>query len=166
MEPNRTRLPLSELEKLPEYQRLTPKQRLFVATYCEGGLADGNYDAVTATRVAYNCKSIETARVMSYSMLTNVRIIAVLNRHFGLEPIEEFLVSLDRAINNKKLTQAQLGALKLKSDILGLANRLPYLHEGATQLPVKAAKAAKAEKTQKIKKPAKEPTVSSEGYGD
>ena len=119
------RLPLVELEQTQEYQRLTQKQRLFVATYCEGGLTDGNYDAVAAVKMAYQCKSAEVARIMSYSLMQNIRIIAVLNRHFNADPIEGFLVALDRAIANKHLTQAQLGALRLKCEVMGFATRIP-----------------------------------------
>jgi hypothetical protein len=113
------RLSLSELEKLPEYIRLTPKQKLFVATYCEGGLVDGNYDPIAATQTAYQCKSLEIARVMSYALLANIRIIAILNRHFGTTPSEAFLEIVDRAIHNKKLTVTQMDAIRLKARLLG-----------------------------------------------
>ena len=119
------RMPLSELELTQEYQQLTQKQKLFVAEYCEGGIVTGNYDCVAATRTAYECKSPEVARIMSYSLMANIRIIAVLNRHFNTAPIEEFLALLDRAIRNKHLSIAQLSALRLKCDIMGFANRLP-----------------------------------------
>lgn len=119
------RMPLEELEKTQEYQRLTPKQKLFVASYCEGGRVDGNYNSVTATQTAYACKDAETARVMSYAVMGNIKIIAVLNRHFGAEPIEQFLSMLDRAINNKKVSVAQIMALRLKCKILGFDTGLP-----------------------------------------
>ena len=119
------RMPLAELELTQEYQRLTPKQKLFVETYVAGGLLDGTYDSVQATNVAYRCKSMEVARIMSYSLMQNIRIVAVLNRHFNTTPIEAFLIQVDRAILNKNLTTAQLGALKVKADLLGYAARLP-----------------------------------------
>ncbi len=119
------RLPLAELEQTREYQRLTQKQKLFVATYCTGGLDTGTYDAIAATQTAYVCKNADVARIMSYALMENIRIIAALNRHFAAEPIEEFLQLVDRAIHNKNVTQAQVWALKLKCDILGLANKLP-----------------------------------------
>src|ERR1035437_7609524 len=100
----RKRMSLAELRETSEFQVLTQKQQLFVATYCDFGLSTGRYDAVEATRVAYVCRSAEVARVMSYSLMQNIRIVAVLNRHFQMEPIEEFMVQLNRAINNKKLT--------------------------------------------------------------
>ena len=125
MHEEKKRMPLEELQLTEEYQKLTPKQQLWVSTYVGGGICDGRYDPISATRTAYETKTPEIARVMSYSMMANIRIVAVLNRHFGTSPIEEFLVQLERAIRNKTLTQAQIWALKLKSDILGYGSRLP-----------------------------------------
>jgi len=119
------RMPLAELELTQEYQRLTPKQKLFVSTYVASGILDGIYDSVAATNTAYRCKSMEVARIMSYSLMQNIRIVAVLNRHFNTTPIEAFLVQVDRAILNKNLSTSQLGALKIKADLLGYAARLP-----------------------------------------
>lgn len=119
------RMPLEEIEKTQEYQRLTQKQRLFVSTYVAGGLLDGAYDPVASVRTAYQTKSPEVARIMSYSLMQNIRVVAVLNRHFGAEPIEELLVMLDRAINNKKLTIAQIQALRLKCEIMGFTTGIP-----------------------------------------
>jgi hypothetical protein len=125
MEKTTSRLGREALEATQEYQQLTHKQQLFVMTYCMGGLTDGFYDQVSATLTAYNCKNIESARVMSYSIIANIKIVAALNRHFNREPIESFLIQVDRAIANKKLSQAQINALKLKADILGYPARLP-----------------------------------------
>ena len=140
-----TRMPLAELETIQEYQRLTPKQRLFVATYCEGGLTTGTYDPIAATRTAYECKSVEVARIMSYSLMQNIRIVAVLNRHFGTDPIESFVVMIDRAINNKKLTVAQVQALRLKADVMGYRTSLPG------QAPMSAALREAKEETKEAK---------------
>ena len=149
------RLPLAEIEKTKEYQRLTPKQRLFVASYCEGGLVDGNYDPVAATRTAYACKSAEVARIMSYSIMQNIRIIAVLNLHFHTAPIEDFLVLVDRAIRNKNLTNAQLQALRLKCDIMGFANRLPTENAPTGVIPKEVLDATEAVRKAKRKPPEK-----------
>jgi hypothetical protein len=152
----RKRMPVEELRLTPEFQRLTPKQQLFVATYCGGGAADGVYDAIHATRTAYACKSPEVARIMSYSLLQNIRIVAILNRHFNREPIEDFLVILDRAIQNKKLTVAQIQALKLKCEIMGFANRLPDgNHIGV--VPPDVLEASKEARKAKRKSPEKAP---------
>ena len=118
------RMPLEDLRKTPEYTRLTPKQKMFVDTYCSSGAVDGQYDAVAATQAAYKCKSAEVARVMAYSLLANINLVAVLNRHFGTEPIDAFLATLDRAVHNKKLTLAQLGALQLQCEVMGFGTKI------------------------------------------
>ena len=118
------RMPLEELEQTPEYQVLTPKQRLFVATFIQSG-EDHQYDAAYATSVAYDCKNRNSARVMSYSMLGNIRVIAALDRHFNRQPLVSFLMVLDRAIQNKHLKQSQLHALRLKADLIGLQSGMP-----------------------------------------
>ena len=157
MSDEKKRLSIEQIQDTPEYQRLTQKQQLFVATYCAGGLLDGKYDAVAATRTAYQCKSAEVARIMSYSLLQNIRIIEVLNRHFGVTPIEEFLVQVNRAINNRNLTQAQMDALKLKSDILGYANRIPN-HQSVGAIPSDVL-----EESRKARKP-KKPVIDETPY--
>ena len=151
------------MQETPEYQKLTQKQRLFVATYCQGGILNGQYDPIEATRTAYQCKTPEIARVMSYSLMTNIRIVAALNRHFNTEPIEEFITLLDRAIRNKKLTTAQLRALELKADILGFRARLPgtrYIPLGTVPKDVQeASKQARKEKRKKYERKPPEPEV-------
>lgn len=152
------RISVEALKKTPEFQRLTAKQQLFVETYCGGGMIDGIYNAVGATMVAYRCKSMEVARIMSYSLLANIRIVEVLARHFNAEPIEDFLVELNRAIHNKKLTLAQLQALKLKADVLGFTVRLPGASKNATDvIPVDVLEASKEARKQKRKNTPKVP---------
>lgn len=132
---------------MPEYQRLTKKQQLFVDAYCNrNGSPDGKFDPVSATMVAYQCKNRNVARVMSYGLMQNVRIIEVLNRFFKRTPPQEFIISLDRAIRNKHLSNAQVQALRMKCAVLGFANRLPHSHTA----PVNADKDAP-----EIKKPAR-----------
>lgn len=143
------RMPLDQLKETEEYQCLTPKQKLFVATYCEGGLVDGNYDPVIAVMVAYKCKSIETARVMSYSMMQSLRIIAVLNRHFNKTPIEDVLVQVNRAIHNKKVTNAQVQALRLKCEILGIPSMFPTRMIEPSVAAVRREQAAAKRKTER-----------------
>jgi hypothetical protein len=160
-----------ELEATPEYQQLTAKQQLFVMTYCMAGLVDGHYDQTAATQTAYNCKNLESARVMSYSLIANIRIVAALNRHFNREPIEEFLRQVDRAIVNKKLSIAQINALKLKADVLGFAARLPGTNNQATGvLPTDVLEASEAARKAKRKprtpKPPPEKPNTDYGFGN
>lgn len=122
------RLSLAELRATSEFQRLTQKQQLFVATYCEQGLVDGKYDPIAATRTAYECKNLESARVMSYSLMQNIRIVSVLNLHFNVTPTEDYIRMLERAVRNKNLTNAQLGAMRLLAEVKGIKTAIPFNH--------------------------------------
>lgn len=160
------RLTLEQLRETEEFQRLTQKQQLWVATYCQGGLVDGNYDAIAATRTAYECKNPESARVLSYSISTNPKILAALNRHFNRTPTEEFLLQLDRAISNKRLTMAQVEILRLKCNLLGIKNRLPVLKEGNQGvIPPDVLKAEKESKKADKKKPGPAPKPKDDEFG-
>jgi hypothetical protein len=157
----RKRMPLEELKQTPEYRRLTGKQQMFIETYVAGGLLTGHYDPIEAVLTAYVCKSRETARTMSYAVTQNIRVIAVLNRHFNTAPVEDFLVLLDRAINNKHLSIAQLQALRLKCDILGFANRLPTENAPTGVIPKDVLEATEAARKaqRKPRTPRKSPTL-------
>lgn len=108
------RLTLDQLRKTSEFLRLTSKQQLWISTYVENA-----YDPIFATQTAYHCKNAESARIMSYGLMANPKIIAALNAHFNLDPRAEFLRELDRAIVDKKFTPAQFKALQLKAQVLG-----------------------------------------------
>jgi hypothetical protein len=154
---NTKRLTLEEVKATQEYSILTGKQQFFVEAYCSSGIDTGTYDPVEATFIAYKCKSREVARIMSYSLMQNIRIVEVLNRHFNREPLEEFLVQLNRAIQNKKLTVAQLQALKLKADIQGFTARLPGVdHQATDRIPSDIEAASAAARKAKRKKPERE----------
>ncbi len=148
------RLTLAEIKNTQEYSLLTGKQQLFCESYIQGGIDTGTYDPVGSALMSYACKSKENARVMSYSLMANIRIVAVLNRHFNREPIEEFVIQIDRAIQNKKLSIAQLQALKLKGDVLGYTTRLPGTNGQSTDtILAEVASTTKAAKKAARKKP-------------
>ena len=154
------RLTLEQIKETQEYSILTGKQQLYVESYIQGGIDTGTYDSVSAALASYNCRSREVARIMSYALMANIRIVAVLNRHFNREPLEEFLIQLDRAILNKKLTVAQFNALKLKGDILGYTTRLPGTATmPAGVLPPDVVEATKVARNEKRKKPERTPKV-------
>jgi hypothetical protein len=156
------KLSLEEIKITQEYSILTGKQQLFIETYIRSGLDTGTYDPILAAQTAYAVKNRENARVMSYSLMSNIRIVAVLNRHFAKEPLAEFVEQVDRAIRNKKLSVAQLQALKLKGDVLGYTTRLPRLNnwpQGTLPLDVVEATAAarKAARKKPVRAPKPEP---------
>jgi len=149
-----TRLTLAQIKDTQEYSVLTGKQQLFVETYVQSGLDTGVYDPIMATLTAYKCKSREVARIMSYSLIANIRIVAILNRHFNKEPLAEFVEQIDRAIRNKKLTVAQMQALKLKGDVLGYTTRLPSTNNFPLgTIPADVVAATEASRKAKRQKP-------------
>lgn len=155
-----TRLTLEQIKETQEYSVLTGKQQLFIETYIRSGLDTGTYDPILATQTAYTCKSRENARVMSYSLIANIRIVAVLNRHFAKEPLAEFVEQVDRAIRNKKLSIAQLQALKLKGDVLGYTTRLPGTTSPSVgSIPPDVAEATAAARKATRKKPVRAPAT-------
>jgi hypothetical protein len=155
-----TRLTLAQVKDTQEYSVLTGKQQLWCETYIQGGIDTGTYDPVGATQVAYSTKSRENARVMSYALMSNLRIIATLNRHFNREPIEDFVIQIDRAIQNKKLSIAQMQALKLKADVLGYGCRLPGADgSNSGKIPAEIASETAAAKKAARKRPVRAPAV-------
>jgi len=145
------KLSLEHLRETPEFLKLTKKQRLWIGEYIL------DYDQTRATKVAYQCKSDEVARIMSYSIVSSTKIIAVLNLHFNREPIEEFLDILDRAIYNRKLTPSQVEVLKLKADILGLGSKIRSKHPIRDIVLPKCPKKEPKPKQKKVEPPAEPP---------
>ncbi len=119
-----SKLTRSELETTHEFQILTPKQKMFVATYVQTGIDTGKYDAVAAVNSAYKCKTEESARIMGYALLSNINIIRVLDRHFGKEPVDSFTDMLERALRNGTITVAQVQAAKMICELKGYATSL------------------------------------------
>jgi hypothetical protein len=104
---------------------------------------------------AYKCRTEEIARIMSYAQMGNIRIIAVLNRHFNVTPTEAFMTVLDRAIRNKNLTNAQMEVLRLKCILLGYKNVPPQVHQLAVPPEIAEATKEKRKANRKPRTPAK-----------
>lgn len=75
------RLSMSEIIRLPEFQRLTPQQQIFVSCYISSGIQTGTYDALGSIMKAYN-GSLKNARIMACQMLANKKIARILDLHF------------------------------------------------------------------------------------
>lgn len=108
------------MKEKPEFRRLTQQQQNFLENYILGGERDGHFDQVAATLSAYTCANRKSARVLSYNILSSLKVLEVLNIYFSIGPVENFLKILDRAVHNRRLTTAQVEALKLKAEVLGL----------------------------------------------
>jgi len=107
-------LTLEELRITPEFQQLTEREKLFVATYISNG-----YDQTHAVRTAYDCKDDGVASRMSYRLLAHLRIVMVLARYREEVPKETFLHLLRRAGLKNGITREQLSAFRLYAEVNG-----------------------------------------------
>jgi hypothetical protein len=114
---------LADVSKTPEFGHLSQKQAAWILKYIKGWLDTGSFDATASTLASYDCKTVESARTFSYQLLTNPKIILVLNRFFGNTPEQSFLEQVERACYTRKLTVAQVDALKLYGELRGWTGR-------------------------------------------
>lgn len=108
------RIPLSQLIKTDDFSRLTPSQKMFVATYIEN-----DYNHTHAIRTAYKCKNDNSAKVMSYNVMRSFNVMMVLSLHFGDRPVDIFVKRLDRAIRTGQISRAKIDAYRLLADVKG-----------------------------------------------
>lgn len=113
------RMTVLELSRTSAFSHLSPKQATWIMFYCQGYLDTGSFDPVAATKAAYNCANNESARTFAYQLMSHPKILICLNRFFGETPEQSFLDQVEQACFNKKLTVAQVEALKLYSNLKG-----------------------------------------------
>jgi hypothetical protein len=106
------RMEISELVKRAEFQILTIKQQTFVRAYVESGMTTGTYDALSAVQSAYEVAA-KNAVILSYELLGNRRIKAVLNLHFGRTEFDSILTDLERALSKTLKKDAKAGSLSV-----------------------------------------------------
>jgi hypothetical protein len=102
-------LSIRDLRRSQLFLELTPKLRTMVEAYIANG-----YDKTAAVKHAYDCKSIETARTMSFELFAKPSVQAVLAYYFQEDPRETFMREVDRAVRNPRVTDAKVQALILK----------------------------------------------------
>jgi hypothetical protein len=119
------RMNAMDLAQTVEFRHLSPKMAKWILTYVQRFLEAGVLDPIAATKASYVCKTDESTRTLGCQLLANPKIILVLNRFFGTTPEQAFLKQVQNAIYNRKLTIAQIRALELQCQVLGLANGFP-----------------------------------------
>jgi hypothetical protein len=102
------RLTVEQLKQQRCFRILTPKQQMMVLTFIG---SDG--DRVLAVLSAYQVKSPEVARVLAYEFFENPKVIACLAAYFQDDPLEMFKEDVRRAMHNRRLTVAQVAAMRL-----------------------------------------------------
>ena len=89
-------LSMYELTQRSEFASLTVRQSVWVLVYVQHFLDTEICDPVAATLAAYECKSEEIARTLSYQIQSSKSMRAVLARFFG-EDVEEVQHDGERA---------------------------------------------------------------------
>jgi hypothetical protein len=122
--PKKERLTFEQLRAEPVFRDLTPRQQKMIETFIAS-----NGDRLQAVQSAYNAKSAEVARVMAYEFFASHKVVACLTAYFQDDPLEVFKRDLRRAMTSKKLTVAQVQAMKIYCDVHGWGSKsLPDLH--------------------------------------
>jgi hypothetical protein len=95
----KTRLPLGQIALTQEFLSLSAKRRDWVACYILGGMS-GDYDAVAATKAVFKTANPKTVTSMSYALLADKKVQAVLDLHFGKkrDPLDDVLAQLATVI--------------------------------------------------------------------
>ena len=106
------RMEITELEKRAEFQILTLKQQAFVRAYIASGTSTGTYDSVAAVESAYEVAA-KNAVILSYELLGNRKIKAVLNLHFNRSEFDSILLDLGRALSKTLKREGKAGSLSV-----------------------------------------------------
>jgi hypothetical protein len=134
------RLTLDQLRAEQCYIELTPKQKKMVDHFIIS-----NGDRVASVMAAYATKSEANARVLAYEFFASPRVVACLAAYFQNDPFEDFKAEVRKAYRNKKLTVAQVSALKLHADLNGWGSALlPDQHGRDAAKPDEPAATEKA----------------------
>jgi hypothetical protein len=99
---------LAEFQATREFLALTAKQRDWFTAYVETG------DARLATERAYESKA---PNLLTFQVQANARIVAALNRFFGVSPRDAFLKELSRTIQ-KESGMAKVHAQRLYAKLV------------------------------------------------
>ena len=106
------RVRLADLIQRREFQCLTPKQRSFISRYISSGLLTGVYDASAATAAVYKTTP-KNAVVMSYEILGNRKIKAVIDLHFRRSEFDSIMDDLARATRISMARDLKQGGLSI-----------------------------------------------------
>ena len=113
-EPLRGVMSLDELKRQRCFLDLTERQKLLVESFIVSG-----GDRTFAVQAAYHVANRESARALSYEMLSGTYVTDVLNTFWGRTPREILQQQVDRLCRKKKPTVAEVNALRLKCELAG-----------------------------------------------
>jgi hypothetical protein len=118
------RLTLDQLRATECWADLTRKQKLVVLAFIA---LDG--DKTAAVQVAYNTRSEHNAQILSYQVFESPRVVAALTAYYQSDPLDSFKSDVRKAYQNRRLSVAQVTALKLFCELNGWGSAsLPNMH--------------------------------------
>ena len=129
-----TRMSLYDLTQTAEFGHLSPKMAVWIMNYVQHFIDTGTFDPLAATMAAYSVKNEENGRILGYQLLGNLKIITVLNRFFGRTPEQSFLKQVERAIHKRKLTVAQVTALRFYAELNGWSSGINWPDSSKTKI--------------------------------
>jgi hypothetical protein len=142
--PTHARLTLDQLRETQVFMTMSIKQKRFIEAFISNG-----GDRIAAVETAYDTKDRKNARILSYQVFSSLNVIACLAAYYQDKPLDLFKAEVLRAYRSRKLTVAQVYALRLLADIngWGSASLRDALHgrdaKPSTE-PVAAAEVAEA----------------------
>ena len=93
-----TRVPLSDIVRLPEYQGMNRAQQLWVKIYLSSGEGTGVYDPVLSTKLAYPKCAPENLATRASHVQSHKRVREILAIAFNKPMLTSVLPGLDRVI--------------------------------------------------------------------
>lgn len=126
---HKTPLSLEELQKLSEYQQLSPKRKALINAFVQCG-GDRNEAYRITHPKAMTPKSIDAGAGAAFGQ---VEVRAVLNLYFSIDAADVFEKALQKAMRNPRITPSQIRALEIYAETHGLNAGLP---KPAVSVPV------------------------------
>ena len=112
------RIPIDELQQLPEFKLLTEGQQRWLEAYIANG-----YDAKAAVKASFpNAKKAESIRVMASRIVNSPGMVMLLNMHYGTDPQESFCLMVARMIRRGRITKEQADMMRLLAQVRGFVD--------------------------------------------
>jgi len=113
-----TRIPIDELQQLPEFKLLTEGQQKWLEAYIANG-----YDAKAAVTASFpNAKTPESIRVMASRIVNSPGMVMLLNMHYGTSPKDSFSLMVARMIMRGRISKEQESLVRLLAQVRGLVD--------------------------------------------
>jgi hypothetical protein len=109
------RIPIEQLQQLPEFTLLPAGHQKFFTVYIANG-----YDAQAAVRECYpKARTAESVRVMASRIVNSPGVIMLLHLHYGDDPQQAFCQMLAKQILRGRISKEQTETMRLLAQVHG-----------------------------------------------